>query len=75
MEPLRLCSTRYPLTVPLGAVQLTTSEASAGVITNAVGAAGSARAVTVAGAEEVPIPALVIAETRKDNGIPTRVAV
>ena len=44
-------------------------------MTSPLGADGSGRAVTVAGVDAVPTPALVTAETRNNNGIPTRVAV
>ena len=75
VEPLVLCSTRYPVIVPAGADQLRIRDRSPGVITRPLGAPGSARAVTVAGVDAVPIPALVTAETRNKSGIPTSVAV
>ena len=75
VEPLVLCSTRYPVIAPLGADQLRISDPSPGVIVRPLGAPGRGRAVTVAGVEAAPTPALVTAETRNKSGIPTSVAV
>ena len=60
--------------LPLGALQLRTKAPSPGVITKPDGTPGSGRAVTIAGDDAVPVPAVVIAETRNISGIPTRVA-